>query len=143
MAQDPRDESVVVSSLAYEQLVKEVTLSVVVSGNLSGGESRLWASDWVEMAQAGSTVRAEVLIPGNVYIFNSVFLLEAIADARFRVPVQMIYDNVNSISVVPRIEVSQNRYRCVVGVFNVNDFVIASPNRTFTFYAKEYVTPKS
>lgn len=118
----------------YEQLVGTNTLSVVTSGTVPATTQKVWTSGWVTMHQKGATIRAEVYIPGSIYIPN-------VTNGRFTVPLQALYNNTNFLTCYPKIEVSGDQYRATVDVFNSYTYSVSSPNRTFTFYTREFVPP--
>lgn len=122
------------SRLVYEQLVATTVVSISVSGNLSGGENKVWSSGWYDMEFAGSTIRADVFIPGTTYV-------PTIVNGKVQVPCQIIYNNVNFLACYPVIEVSGSQWRASIHTLNVYTTTEPSPNRIFTFTVSEYLPP--
>lgn len=123
------------SRLVYEQLVRTVTVTVPVSGNVASNTVGTWASAWYDMLIVKSTVRADVYNPGQTFV-------PATTNAKFQVPCQIIYSNTSFLSCYPVIEVVGSQWRCVITVYNNYPTVEASPNRTFTFTVSEYLPPQ-
>lgn len=122
------------SRLVYEQLVRTVNVDVPVTGTIPAGSQRSWVSQWYDMEIIKSTVRADVLVPGSTFFPD-------VTNGRFDVPCRFVYDSVDFLSCVPFIEVSGGRWRCSVLVLNNYNQPIQSPNRTFSFVAREYLPP--
>lgn len=122
------------SDLLYEQRTKKFEVDVVTSGNVASAVSQVWSSEWFSMAEPGSTIRAEVYMPGDSYQPN-------VSNGKYRVPSQIIYDNSTFIMAYPRIELTPTQFRCCIVVFNNTGSTVASPNRTFSFTVKEFLPP--
>lgn len=123
------------SLLLWEQLVKKEVTNVVTSGNVGANALATWTSEWFTMRQLGSTIRAEVFVPGSLVI-------PATTNSRFSAPDSLIYTD-TFVDMLVAIETQGNQYRAIVRVNNPYGFVIPSPNRTLTFTMKEYLPPRA
>lgn len=122
------------SRLVYEQLVRTVNVDVPVTGTIPAGAGRYWTSPWYDMDIHGSTVRADVLVPGSTFFPD-------VTNGRFDVPCRFVYDNDTYMTCISVVEVSGGRWRCLVVVLNNYDTAKQSPNRTFSFVVREYLPP--
>lgn len=122
------------SRLVYEQLVSTTEVSLNVSGNVAGGENKVWSSDWYDMELSGSTIRADVFIPGTTYV-------PTIVDGKVQVPCQIIYSNASFLACYPVIEVLGKQWRASISIYNNYSTAEASANRVFTFTVSEYLPP--
>ena len=123
------------SRLVYEQLVRTVNIDVPATGTIPPGSEMSWVSQWYDMDIQGSTVRADVLVPGSTFSPD-------ITNGRFDVPARVIYDIDMYLDCIPFVEVSGGRWRCAVLVLNNYDEPVQSPNRTFSFVVREYLPPR-
>lgn len=132
MAINPDDFIFHSELITEERVSNRLNINVAVSGNLTGGQQRVWSSPWYTSAAPDVYFRGKVYVPGAVHEPSA-------SNSWFQLPVSLTYNSAEGIIFVARVEQQNTRFRASVSVLNPYNYTIASPNRTFTFIISEYI----
>lgn len=123
------------SDTLYEQLIGEDTQSVIVSGSVPVYTASIFASPWTDLGSPDATVRGWATLAIQTY-FPSVP-----SGADYMMPFYAVYDSVDFLDLICRIETSDTQYRCVVYVRNPYGTISAAPNTTVNFLVQRFISP--
>ena len=123
------------SDTLYEQMIGESTHSVSVSGSIAPYTAGIYASSWIDTGSPNASVRGWATLPIQTYIPSIP------AGADYMMPFYAVYDSVNFLDLICRIETSDTQYRCVVYVRNPYSTPSAAPTMTANFLVQRFISP--